>query len=177
MCRSRTSRPGRAKGRSQPQGRQAQRGKRRRVRRETDGRRSRFRVPPPSRRTETAGAWEEGRQRPGEGLESGHGSGYTETRKPVNGPTPSRLGSSAAITGRTVCGKSARTGLWGRRRVTPGATRRRGGGKRLGSCVGTGSCESEARVGREGFQVEPETLGLGTPPKGRNSNPLCQRCR
>ena len=45
------------------------------------------------------------------------------------------------------------------------------------SCVGIGSYESEARVGWEGFQIEHEALGSGTPPKGRNSNQLCKRCR
>src|SRR5664279_3600659 len=50
-------------------------------------------------------------------MEPGHGPWYPETRKPVNGPTPSRRRSSVAIAGRTVCRKSARTGLWGRRRV------------------------------------------------------------
>jgi len=60
---------------------------------------------------------------PGEGREPGHGPRYAETRRPVNGPAPSRRRSSVTIAGRTVCGKSARTGLWGRRRVTSGATR------------------------------------------------------
>ena len=45
------------------------------------------------------------------------------------------------------------------------------------SCVGIGSYESEARVGWDGFQIEHEALGSGTPPKGRNSKQLCKGCR
>ena len=43
----------------------------------------------------------------------------------------------------------------------------RRGGKRLGSYVEIGSCESEARVGRAGFQIEHEALGLGNAPQGQ----------
>jgi hypothetical protein len=39
------------------------------------------------------------------------------------------------------------------------------GGKRFGSYVEIGSCSSEARMGRAGFQIEPESLGLGSRPK------------
>jgi len=30
-------------------------------------------------------------------------------------------------------------------------------------------------VGRDGFQIEQEALGLGMPPKGRNSSHLCKQ--
>ena len=126
--RPRTSRPGRAKQRSQPQGRLAQRWKMRREGRETMAvvAASQYRSKAGERRPPEPGSREG--SCPSDGMELGHRPGYTETRMPVNGPTPARPRSSAAITGRTVCGKSARTGLWGRRRVTSGATRRGEGG-------------------------------------------------
>jgi hypothetical protein len=37
----------------------------------------------------------------------------------------------------------------------------------LGSYVGTGSCESEGRAARDGFQIEPEALGLGNVAQGQ----------
>ena len=43
----------------------------------------------------------------------------------------------------------------------------RRGGKRLGSYVEIGSCESEARVGPDGFQIEHEALGLGNAAPGQ----------
>src|SRR5208283_3378426 len=60
---------------------------------------------------------------PGDGVQSGDRLWYPETRRPVNEPTAPRPRFSVAITGRTVCGKAARTGLWGRRGETSGATR------------------------------------------------------
>jgi hypothetical protein len=41
-----------------------------------------------------------------------------------------------------------------------------GGGKRSGSYVEIGSCESEARLDRDGFQIEPEAFGLGNAAQG-----------
>ena len=58
-------------------------------------------------------------------MQSGDRLWYTETRMPVNEPIAPRPRFSVAITGRAVCGKAARTGLWGRRRETSGATRQR----------------------------------------------------
>ena len=43
----------------------------------------------------------------------------------------------------------------------------RRGGERPGSYVDIGSCESEARVGRAGFQIEHEALGLGNVAQGQ----------
>jgi hypothetical protein len=68
-----------------------------------------------------------------------HALGAHATATPVllsaRGPRRALRLRSETVTQGTVCGKSAHTGLWGRRRVTSGATRRGYGEARVGGCA------------------------------------------
>ncbi len=92
------------------------------VRRDAPGSLSGFVVLPESRRTEP---WEPGSREGNRLVEAAPGrrSRDTEPAAFVHGTDAGGDGGLPS-TGRTVCGKSARTGLWGSRRVTAGSTRK-----------------------------------------------------
>src|ERR1022692_950634 len=74
---------------------------------------------------------------------------------PARSPSRALCLRSKTVTQGTVCGKSARTGLWGRRRVTSGATRRGADGIECASASAyeIGTSGSESHQGRDWFQT------------------------